>query len=254
MPKVSVYVPDELLEQAKKLNDSDNTSRLIQRGLERLVEEHTRVPSYAKTPTRSYEQIVEVRDRLLAQAREDYEFGYTVALDAASAMPLHVINDLATANFDLAVWLKPYVAGRRYELVQKARPVSNEVDQDAVVQELKAAGDRRAAQQPPNGERARQFMKYMAKAKQPWWWLDRTADALGMMADPIGYDEFAFTPTLPRQRGYIDAMRELWSAIENPGHSWSDSLHELNHLSDELGRIRSEGGEADRVDDEEDDS
>ena len=139
------------------------------------------------------------------------------------------------------------MAGRRYELVQAARPVNNEADVEAVVRELKAAAGRRAAQHAPNSEHASQWAKYMAKKQQPWWWLDRTADALGMMADPIGYDQFAFTPTQPRQRGYIDAMRELWSAIENPGHSWSDSLHELNELSDEVGRTRSEGGEADQI-------
>lgn len=252
MPKVSIYIPDELLDQAKRLDDSDNTSRLVQRALEKLVDEHQRPPSYAQTPEESYERILEVRDRLLSEAKEDYELGYATALDAASAMPLHVINDLARQNFDLSAWLKPYVDGYSSELLATARPVKAGADLEAAIKNIRADGERRA-KQLKGDPRSAAFQKAMAK-KTPWWWLRRTADALGTMADPIGYDQFSFTPTLARQRGYIDALRELWSAIENPGHSWSDSLRELKQLSDDVGRNRSKGGEADRLDDENDDS
>ncbi|MHB8641641.1 MAG: hypothetical protein ACYDA3_01960 [Gaiellaceae bacterium] len=253
MPKVSIYIPDELLDQAKRLDDSDNTSRLVQRALEKLVDEHKRPPSYAQTPEESYERILEVRDRLLAEAKEDYEVGYATALDAASAMPLHVINDLANKNFDLEAWVKPYLGGYSSDLLATARPVETAESLEAVIKDVKAAAERRAKQLKEN-PRSAAWQKAMAKKNQPWWWLRRTADALGTMADPIGYDEFSFTPTLARQRGYIDALRELWSAIENPGHSWSDSLHELKQLSDDLDRTRSKGGEADHLDDENDDS
>ena len=205
-------------------------------------------------PAHSHEKIVEIRDRLLAEAQVDYEFGYSVALDAAGALPLHAINDLANHNFDLGAWLKPYVDGRRYELVHGALPVSSAADLDAVIKKLKDAGDRRAAKQTPENARARQWMRQIAKNKEPWWWLDRTAEALGTMADPIGFDQFSFTPTQPRQRGYVDAMREVWSAVEDPSHSWADSLGEFKQLSNDVRRTQNDGGEADRMDDNEDDS
>jgi hypothetical protein len=240
MPRLSVYIPVELLEQAKGLEESENTSRLVQRGLERLVEEQTRTPSYARTPEGSFERILNVRDRLLAEARADYERGYAIALEAATAMPLHVINTLVDADFDLEKWLQPFKDGLRYDLIQKSgRPIE---DQD----EIQGAINRSAEELKGKGL-ASAFNK-----RDEWWWLWKTAEALGSLADPIGFDDFTFTPTKARQRGFTDAMRELWSALENPGGSYSDLLHQVGKVEEDYRRKKAEGGEADDTGDEDD--
>lgn len=235
MARLSVYIPDEMLEHAKTLENSDNTSQLVQRGLQRLIDDQTRLPSYARAPERSWEQIIDLRERLLAEAREDYERGYALALEAASGMSLHVINALVDADFDLEKWLAPFKNGMRYDLMQKAEPIP--VDQ---VEEALLAS---AAAPPPSDE---QFKK------SGRWWMWKTAEALGKFADPLGMDEFSFTPTKARQRGYIDALRELWSAIEKPGQSWSDSLHDLEKLQEEHQRRATEGGGTPRTGDADD--
>jgi len=235
LARLSVYVPDELLEQAKTLEDSENTSQLIQRGLQRLVEEQTRTPSYARRPRRSNEQIVEIRNRLLTEAREDYELGYALALEASSAMSLHVINALVAANFDLAKWLEPFKNGLRYELMEDKGLV--EVTQENVNEVERALLDSIGA--PPQS--ADQFKN------NPWWWLWKTAEALGDIADPIGFDHYSFTPTTARQRGYVDALRELWSALENPVDE-DEWLHQIGVDEDEYRRKKAagelEGGDA----------
>src|SRR5690242_14477320 len=122
---MSAYIPDELLEQAKRREDGENTSRLVQRGLERLVAEHLGHPRYAQTPASSFEPIIAVRARHLAEAGEDYHRGYAIALEAASAMSLQVINALVDANFNLEAWLAPCKVGLRNEVVHDAEPIED---------------------------------------------------------------------------------------------------------------------------------
>jgi hypothetical protein len=43
-------------------------------------------------------------------------------------------------------------------------------------------------------------------------WLPKAAHYLGSLADPIGYDEFSFTPTALYVRGFGDGLRAVWSA------------------------------------------
>ncbi len=226
---MSVYIPDELLEQAKRLEDSDNTSRLVQRGLERLVEEQTRMPSYAQTPARSFERIIELRERLLAEARKDYERGYTIAIEAASRISLHAINALVDANFDLKRWLDPFKRGAQCDLLQN----SEEIEAPSEAELLDSV--RTPA---PSDEQFREG---------DWWWLWKTAEALGSFADPIGTDHYSFTPTNARQRGYTDAMRELWSALENPGSSSADLLHQIGELREEYQRKQAAEGETNEM-------
>jgi hypothetical protein len=84
-----------------------------------------------------------------------------------------------------------------------------------------------------------------------------TAARLHCPVDPIGYDEYSFSPTKARQRGYADAMRELWSALEHPGSSSSDTMHQLSELEADFRRKQAagewaEGGDEDRAGDKED--
>jgi hypothetical protein len=237
VPRISVYIPDELNEQIRALPNSENISRLIQGALERLVADEMGTPSYAQRPDDSVERILEIREHLLAQAREDYEQGYAIALEAASGMPLHVINALVSANYDLVKWLDPYKRGWRFEQMEHSEPI--EVTKENAEELEQRLLDSLEAP-TPSDDRFR---------KNEWWWLWKSAEALGSLADPIGgVDEYSFDPTQARQRGFVDALRELWSAIEKPGQSFSDTLHKLGEHEATYWRSKAEGGEEPRTD------
>lgn len=249
MGRVTVWVPDELLDRARALNQSENTSQLVREGLQRLIGEETSLPSYARKPEQSFDRIVEVRDRLLAEAREDYEFGYTIAIEAASAMPLHVINALVDSNFDLPAWLAPFESALRHELIQGARLTAGTDSLTEILEEIRE--DARASDDTASPSQD-------IHRRDPWWWLWKSAEALGELADPIGYDRYGFTPTKPRLRGYADAMRELWAALEEPDSKPSDAPHNVGVMETERQRKSGDeaatggGGDEDRTDDEDD--
>jgi hypothetical protein len=163
-----------------------------------LVDDEERLPNYAQSPEQSAQQIAQLRERLLTEARQDYERGYAVALEAASGMSLHIINALVDDGFDLQRWLGPYKMGFHEEATQTGTPIE---DPEEIKQAILASGNA----PPPSDDRFK---------SSEWWWLWKTAEALGNVADPIGFDQYSFTPTKARQRGYIDAMRELWAAVE----------------------------------------
>jgi hypothetical protein len=213
MARISVYIPDELLEQARTAradprsgirpgpgsgSENENTSQLVQQGLHCLINSARSVPSYAQSPVGGQEQITQLRDRLLDEARHDYEVGYGVALEAASGMHLHVINSLVNANFDLRRWLEPYQNGFNFQVVQNSKPVDPAKFESLVL-------DKQTT--PPDPD---------AWKSEPWGWLFKVAEALGNVADPVGYPEYSFAPTRARERGFVDAMRELWRKLEEP--------------------------------------
>lgn len=218
MARLSVYIPDELLKQARTVAggrsgpaaDAENTSQLIQRALQRFVDEESR-PSYAHAPADAARRLAAVRDRLLAEARKDYELGYTVAVEAAGKMPLFVLNSLVREDFDLERWLKPFRSGYNHDLVERTREVP-----PVPIEEVDEAFRRALRDGTLNADPA-------PDRDDPWWWLFKSAEALGWLANPIDFDVYAFTPTSARQRGYLDAMRAVWSAVEQPDRDALDA-------------------------------
>lgn len=211
MARLSVYISDELLEEARRVvsrsasgsssgTDTENTSQLVQRGLQCLINSQEQIPAYAQSPDDGHVQIGQLRDRLMAEAKADYAFGYSTALQAASAMSLHTVNALVDVGFDLRRWLKPFQQGFMLQELEKAEPTENH----------------ETAKQPLLDATVAISAHDEHVAKKPWWWLFKTAEALGSLADPIGYEAYSFTPTRARERGFIDAMRKLWAAIEEP--------------------------------------
>ena len=212
MAKFSVHVPDDLWDQVRAGARDRNTSQLVQQGLRKLVADEQGDPSYAGRPEGADERIHELERRLAAEARVDYERGYTIALDAASAMPLRVINDLVDAGFDLERWLGPWKRRWMYDLTEHSEPVPVE-EVNRFLEEV-SRGER-SQEPPPHDESWRNDENW-------YWWLWKSAEALGTIADPIDRDEYSFTPTVARQRGFIDAMRDLWDALEH-GRPRSDA-------------------------------
>ncbi len=45
-------------------------------------------------------------------------------------------------------------------------------------------------------------------------WFARLADDLGSMLDPVGFERWSFTPSIPFVRGYEAALHDAWQATE----------------------------------------
>jgi hypothetical protein len=199
MGRVTVWIPDELLDQARARSHSENTSQLVREGLQRLVGDGGLLPSYARKPAGSSDEIIGLRGRLLAEARDEYERGYGAALAAADVMPLGVLDRLVGMDFELRSWLRDYADLCRDDLGDQAPDPFAEMQADDLVEQI-------LDEVSPAADALREW-------RDKWLWLWKTAEALGDAADPVGLDRFQFSPTQPRERGYVDAMSDLWSAV-----------------------------------------
>jgi hypothetical protein len=164
-------------------------------------------------PDDAVDQIAEQRDRLLREAQHDYEVGFSGAIAAASEMSLHVINALVDNNFDLHKWLQPFRSGYEHELMARMKPGKELSSAQTLLQETIDTVNGPATTEVNEG----------GSSWEEWWrWLYKVAEVLGTLADPIGFDRYSFDPTKPRERGFADAMRKLWAAIEQPNRNNED--------------------------------
>ena len=105
MAKLTVYVPDELLERTRALNPDANTSQLVQRGLERLSPAED--APYARRPKDAAELLAAAVGSLREGAAREYENGYRTALGMVSHVGPAVwpaLHGLAGVGFDLKRW------------------------------------------------------------------------------------------------------------------------------------------------------
>jgi hypothetical protein len=216
MPKVTVYVSDDLLDKARALPDGDKFSQLVQRGLTRLLDEEgpEGAPAYATRPEGTEKKIIALRKKFLEEAEREYAIGYSTALEIADALPLWSLNELAESGFHVPSWLRPYVATAHAELVEGRIGDENLIafhatNSSSALAEM-FAGLGRLPQ--PN------------RQKTEWWWVWRIAKVLGTMANPLDFDRGMLSSTNARVRGFTDGLRELWEAIESPGLSRTDDV------------------------------
>lgn len=211
MPKLSIYVPDDLWEQVREGHPDANVSQVVQRGLAKLTkEEQESEPGYLERPSGATDRIAGLTARLAAEARHEYQRGYSAGLDVADELTLLELNELVALNFDVARWLARYTESVRWNMVEGLPPgPPPDVPPETVMAVLMGAAPPSAIPGEP--------------LKPSWPWLKSAADALGSMADPIGFDNWNFTPPTPRVRGFRDALRDVWSGVEGSHVSASPS-------------------------------
>jgi hypothetical protein len=180
MAKLSVSIPDELLDRARALDASASTSHLVQRGLEQLTARLSspREPDYAERPADADAQLTAARKALLASAREEFQRGYRDALEDIGSIDWGVMEGLADDKFDLFVVLAGWRRG----------------------------WDVSSGFSPPE-------------------WFHIFMKRFGAMIDPIGFDQFSFTPSRPYVRGYAAALRDAWATVE-PGADGTEASSE----------------------------
>jgi hypothetical protein len=116
MAKLTVYIPDDLLDRARARDPEANTSQLVQRGLERLSPAGE--AGYARRPDDAAELLAVAADRLREGAGHEYQCGYRAALSTvskAAELLWRGLDELARKGFDLFGWAQAWRRGLSYE-------------------------------------------------------------------------------------------------------------------------------------------
>lgn len=182
MAKLTVYIPDDLLDRARATDPDANTSHLVQRGLERLSPSVD--AAYARRPADARQLLEAAAVKVREGAAAEYEKGYRAALvmiGEADPVIWQGLADLAESDFDLMPWARSWTSG------------------------LGAV----AAGLVPGAE---------AGFKPPDWYLPFLND-LGALLDPIGFDQWSFRRSVPFLRGYATALRDAWHAGTVTAHA-----------------------------------
>jgi hypothetical protein len=175
MAKLTVYIPNDLLDRARALDPGANTSQLVQRGLERLSPADD--APYARRPADAHSLLAAAAEKLRAGAEQEYERGYRAALATVDERFWRALDELASKSFDLRRFAKAWKEGMRMEMA-------------GMVPGVKAGFD------PPD-------------------WFVAMANDLGDLLAPIDFDQWCFTPTGAFIEGYQAALRDAWETAEH---------------------------------------
>lgn len=100
MPKVSVYIPDDLWDRVKKVQPDAAGSQFIQETIREYVDRRERKPYATLTP-----ELVTKRDAAAAKAQRlmvsDYQLGYAVGLEIADYLSWDLFHGFAQLSWDL---------------------------------------------------------------------------------------------------------------------------------------------------------
>jgi hypothetical protein len=103
MAKLSVYVPDELLERAKHADPAMRPSQVLQGALEQRLPRAER--PYAVISDALREQRLAAQEIVNRRATEAYQEGYEVGLSFATALPWRAFENFAQLDWNLNSWV-----------------------------------------------------------------------------------------------------------------------------------------------------
>lgn len=104
MPRMSIYLPDDLAELLRDAEGS-NPSSVIQEALRRHLRAGSGEPAWAKRPTDAAGLVADATARLVEQAADDYQGGFSDALERLDDLDLEDLTLFARGGFDLERWL-----------------------------------------------------------------------------------------------------------------------------------------------------
>lgn len=101
MPKLSVYIADELWNKAKALEPSDGPSQILQAALAEMIERAQARP-YAVLSDQIRESQEKAAARVAGRLAEAYQVGYELGLSFAADLTWDVLSVFAGVGFDLS--------------------------------------------------------------------------------------------------------------------------------------------------------
>lgn len=201
--KSSIYVPDDLWGFVSEEFPGDNPSQLVQRALRALMEATTESgPAYSERPPGAEQRLAIVQDRLIREAREEYQRGYNGGVDIAQRLNHRALERLARKKFNVLRWLDDYanhVRGLAVDSIPATTP-----DDPRITHAIHVL---MGAEPPGPGE----------QLKPEFPWLAQAAALIGQAANAPGREEWSFYSSGPRVRGFSDALRDLWRSVESDG-------------------------------------
>jgi hypothetical protein len=108
MPRMSIYLPDELVAQAKEFDEEGNMSQLVQLALRRYLGAASE-PAYVQRPADAAQLLQTARDALISGARADYAEGFRNALRRAPGLTWSRVDAVAGHNYELQAWVEPFI-------------------------------------------------------------------------------------------------------------------------------------------------
>jgi hypothetical protein len=109
MPKLSVYIPDDLWDEARKIDEDVKPSALLQDLLRERVREHRSRPYRRLTPDLEA-ALARARGLVVDRVAEAYQAGYAVALEFAENLPWVAFERLVEFDWDLRAWRESFEA------------------------------------------------------------------------------------------------------------------------------------------------
>jgi hypothetical protein len=208
--KLSVSVPDDLWDEARSLAaDAGSSSAVVQEALRRWVVQQRQRPAYATgPPDEVLDDLREAHDRLVQEAKAEFQHGYTQGVQCARRLPWEAIESLADIyNFNISEWASGW-ANAAVELDMAQPPLSKEKQRELLDAWLR------------NPRRPRPFdwaavdagMQLTDAMPSPYVVVRALVPALGQLVPPYG-DNVEFTPKTTYLRGFTRAMRDIWSSV-----------------------------------------
>jgi hypothetical protein len=107
MPKLSLYVPDNLWHQARAVDPSLNQSQVAQRALQTWIMAQPAPGLQAFEPPADSVPVPEgLVQRFAGEAREQYQAAYRAAFQLAERISWGSLDELASRGWDWAAWLR----------------------------------------------------------------------------------------------------------------------------------------------------
>jgi hypothetical protein len=107
MPKLSLYIPDDLWQQARTVDPSLNQSQVAQRALQHWIETRPAAGAQAFVPPPDSVPVPEgLVARFASEAREQYQAAYRAAFQLAERISWRSLDELASRGWDWAAWLR----------------------------------------------------------------------------------------------------------------------------------------------------
>jgi len=107
MPKLSLYVPDDLWSRARSVDPTLNQSQVAQRALQHWIEaQPSRQPQAFEPPADAVPVLDGLVQRFASEAREQYQAAYRSAFQLAERISWGSLDELASRGWDWAAWLR----------------------------------------------------------------------------------------------------------------------------------------------------
>jgi len=107
MPKLSLYIPDDLWNRARAVDPALNQSQVAQRALRHWIDaQEARPPAAFEPPPDAAPPSEGLVRRFANEARDQYQAAYRAAMELAERLSWRSLDDLASRGWDWAAWLR----------------------------------------------------------------------------------------------------------------------------------------------------